>query len=75
MGPCWGVAILGRVYLGRVDVVQHHDGGAVVVQNQPPEVLHRVGERVLGHDERGRLLVALQERDWEEVWSQEGASG
>ena len=34
----------------------------MVVQHQPPEVLHRVGERVLGHDEGGRLLVALGER-------------
>ena len=50
------------MYLGGVYVVQHDDGRAVVVQDQPPEVLHRVGERVLGHDEGGRLLVALEER-------------
>ena len=66
--PCSSVCAheSGRVCLGRVDVVEHHYGSAVVVQHQPPEVLHRVRQRVLGHDESGGLLVAL-ERKREEI--------
>lgn len=47
-------------HLCRVDVVEHDDGGAVVVEHQAPEVLDRVGQRMLGYDEGRRLLVALQ---------------
>lgn len=61
---CVHTHVSGRVYLGWINVVQHHYGCAVVVQNQPPEILYSVRKWVLGHDECGRLLVALQERDW-----------
>lgn len=50
-----------RVYLCWVDVVEHHDGCAVVVQHQSPEILHCVWQRVLGHYECRRLLVALED--------------
>lgn len=45
------VYVSGRVYLGWVDVVEHHYGCAVVIQHQSPEVLHCVWQRVLGHYE------------------------
>lgn len=55
--------VSGRVYLGWINVVQHHDGCAVIVQDQPPEILHRVRKWVLGHDECRWLLVALRGRE------------
>lgn len=30
-------------YLGSVHLIQHHHGGAVIVEHQPPEVCHGVG--------------------------------
>lgn len=60
---CVCLCISGRVYLGWVNVVEHYYGRAVVVQHQSPEILHRVWQRVLGHYERRRLLVTLQERE------------
>lgn len=48
-----------QTHLSGIHVVQHDDRRAVIVQNQPPEILHRVRQRMLGNDERGRLLVAL----------------
>lgn len=53
--------VSGRVYLCWVDVVEHHYGCAVVVQHQSPEILDCVWQRVLGHYERRRLLVALED--------------
>lgn len=53
----------GRFYLGRVNIVQHYYGCAVVVQHQSPEILHSVWQRVLGHYESRRLLVTLQDRE------------
>lgn len=52
----------GLGYLCWVHVVEHHYGCAVVVQHQPPKVLHCVWQRVLGHYERRRLLVTLEEQ-------------
>ncbi len=46
-------------HLCGIDVVQHHYRRAVIVQRQPPEVFDGVGQRMLGNDERRRLLVAL----------------
>lgn len=48
-----------QTHLSGIHVVQHDDRRAVIVQNQPPEILHCVRQRMLGNDERGRLLVAL----------------
>lgn len=47
-------------YLGSVQLIQHHHRGAVIVEHQPPEVCHGVGERVLRDHEGCRLLVALK---------------
>lgn len=47
-------------YLGSVQLIQHHHRGAVIIEHQPPEVCHGVGERVLRDHEGGRLLVALK---------------
>lgn len=47
-------------HLCRVDIIEHDDGRAVVVKHEAPEVLDRVGQRMLGNDEGRRLLVALQ---------------
>lgn len=50
-------------YLSQVNLVQHHQAGAPVVVDQPPEVLDGVGQRMLGDDEGGGLPVALQESE------------
>lgn len=34
---------LGPSYLGSVHLIQHHHGGAVIIEHQPPEVCHGVG--------------------------------
>lgn len=49
------------VYLRRIDIIQHDDGRAVVVEDQTPKVLHCVRQRMLGNNEGWRLLVALQQ--------------
>ena len=54
-GPGWAFS-----YLGSIQLIQHHHGGAVIIEHQPPEVCHGVGERVLCDHEGGRLLVALK---------------
>lgn len=59
---CVCAHVSGRVYLGWIDVVEHHYGCAVVVQHQSPEVLYCVWKRVLGHYECRRLLVTLKKR-------------
>lgn len=59
---CVCAHVSGRVYLGRVNVVEHYYGCAVVVQHQSPEVLYCVWQRVLGHNECRRLLVTLEEK-------------
>lgn len=56
---CFCVRVCVR-HLCRVNVVEHDNGGAVVVEHQAPEVLDCVGQRMLGNDEGRRLLVALQ---------------
>lgn len=38
-------------HLCRVDVIEHDYGRAVVVEYEAPEVLDRVGQRMLGNDE------------------------
>lgn len=50
-------------YLSQVNLVQHHQAGAPVVVDQPPEVLDGVGQRMLGDDEGSGLPVALQESE------------
>lgn len=50
-------------YLSQVNLIQHHQAGAPVVVDQPPEVLDGVGQRMLGDDEGGGLPVALQESE------------
>lgn len=50
-------------YLSQVNLVQHHQAGAPVVVDQPPEVLDGVGQRMLGDDEGGGLPVALRESE------------
>lgn len=52
-----------RTHLSGIHVVQHDDRRAVIVQNQSPKILHCVRQRMLGNDERRRLLVALS--DWQ----------
>lgn len=47
-------------YLRCVHFIEHYDGGAVVVEHQPPEVAHGVWQRMLGNDEGRWLLVALE---------------
>lgn len=49
------------MYLGQVNLVQHHQASAAVVVDQPPKVLDGVWQRMLGDDEGGRLPVALRE--------------
>lgn len=51
-----------ELHLCGVDIIQHDNGCAVVVEDQAPEVLHRVGQRMLGNDECSRLSVALKRR-------------
>ena len=54
--------VLRFIYLRGIHLVEHDDGGAVVIKHQPPEVCRGVGQRMLGNDEGGWLLVALGEQ-------------
>lgn len=59
----WLHILYDSIYLSQVNLVQHHQAGAPVVVDQPPEVLDGVGQRMLGDDEGGGLPVALQESE------------
>lgn len=52
-----------KSHLSQIDLVQHDNGGASIIIHQPPEVLDGVGQGMLGHDERGRLSVALRDTE------------
>uniref|UniRef100_A0A0E9VXV5 Uncharacterized protein n=1 Tax=Anguilla anguilla TaxID=7936 RepID=A0A0E9VXV5_ANGAN len=45
--------------LCQVNLIEHDKGCAAIVIHQPPEVLHRVGQRVLSYNEGCWLSVAL----------------
>ena len=44
-----------------VELVEHNNGGAAVVEHQPPEVSSCPGQRVGGHDESGGPVEAVSE--------------
>jgi ABC-type histidine transport system ATPase subunit len=48
-----------NTHLRCIHLVEHDYRGAVVVEDQPPEVGGRVGQRVLGYDEGCWLFMAL----------------
>lgn len=47
-------------HLGRIHIIEHNDGCAVIIQDQSPKVFHCVWQRMLGDYKSWRLLIALQ---------------
>lgn len=49
-----------NAHLCGIHLVEHYYRGAVVVEHQPPEVGHCIGQWVLGYDEGCWLFMALE---------------
>lgn len=47
------------MYLCCIHLIEHYNGGAVVVEHQPPEVTHGVWQWMLSNNEGRWLFVAL----------------
>lgn len=69
MPVCMRTQRVNNTHLCCIHLVEHDYRGAVVVEDQPPEVGGRVGQRVLGYDEGCWLFMALEKKSITQYFS------